>query len=308
MGSEEFSHGEKPDTTTVVDTDVVTRVRDESDPDQQAYLIVISGPHVGQMLQISESPLLVGRTESAELQLHDRGVSREHARLVPADDGVYLRDLDSSNGTYVNGTELTGVHRLEDGDKLTLGTATILKFAYQDEFEETYQRKMYEATLRDGLTNVYNKDYLQEYLHSELSFSRRHDAPLCLVMFDIDEFKPINDTHGHLAGDRILEQLAERVDEAVRDEDTIARYGGDEFVIVCRGIEREGGMELGERIRRTVADTPFEYRGEAIPISVSVGVATRADAQPETADEFIDAVDQAMYRAKHAGRNTTRIG
>jgi diguanylate cyclase (GGDEF)-like protein len=308
MGSERFNQGRTTDTTTVVDTDVVTRVRKEADPDRQAYLIVISGPHVGRMIQVGEEPVLVGRGESADLQLHDRGVSREHARLVPADDGVYLRDLDSSNGTYVNGTEWTGVHKLEDDDKLTLGTATILKFAYQDEFEETYQRKMYEASLRDGLTDVYNKEYLREYLRSELSFARRHDTALCLVMFDIDEFKPVNDTHGHLAGDRILEQLAERIDATIRDEDTLARYGGDEFVVVCRGIEREGGMELGERIRRTIADTPFEYRDEPIPISVSVGVANREDASPESADDFIEAVDQAMYRAKHAGRNTTRYG
>jgi diguanylate cyclase (GGDEF)-like protein len=308
MGSEGFKKGRTTDTTTAVDTDVVTRVREESDPDRQAYLIVISGPHVGRMVQVGEAPVLVGRGESADLQLHDRGVSREHARLVPAEDGVYLRDLDSSNGTYVNGSELTGVHKLEDDDKVTLGTATILKFAYQDEFEETYQRKMYEASLRDGLTDVYNKEYLREYLRSELSFARRHDTPLCLVMFDIDEFKPVNDTYGHLAGDRILEQLAERIDATIRDEDTLARYGGDEFVVVCRGIEREGGMELGERIRRTIADTPFEYRDEPIPISVSVGVANRQDARPDNADDFIDAVDQAMYRAKHAGRNTTRYG
>ncbi|MFO7721082.1 MAG: diguanylate cyclase [Gillisia sp.] len=143
--------------------------------------------------------------------------------------------MKSRNGTLANG-KLVRSHILQDGDKIQLGSTTILKFTYHDHLDESFQKQMYEAALRDGLTNAFNKKYFFDRVASELAYGLRHETPLSLLMMDLDHFKRLNDTYGHLAGDHVLQSMSRRVTSSIRTEDVFARYGGEEFALICRGI------------------------------------------------------------------------
>jgi diguanylate cyclase (GGDEF)-like protein len=122
-------------------------------------------------------------------------------------------------------------------------------------------------------------------------------------MFDIDHFKNVNDTWGHLAGDHVLAKLAATVQAILRTEDVFGRYGGEEFAIVCRSATPVDAGNVAERVRATVERTSFTYEGKAIPITVSLGVAGYPTVIANNADDLIRAADQALYEAKRAGRN-----
>ncbi len=299
---------EPSEATLIVESDVLRRVRDEAQSRSQAYVIVIAGPHTGKMFKLERGETVMGRSPKTNLQLQDVGVSRNHARMTRIGEQVYVEDLQSANGTFLNGERITVAHELEDGDKITLGSTTVLKFTYHDKLDEDFQRQMFDAALRDGLTNAYNKKYFSNHLYSEFSFAKRHRQPLCLVMFDVDHFKMVNDTHGHLAGDAVLLKLATIAMETLRAEDTLARYGGEEFAIVCRGITAAQGVMLAERLRTAIERTRFEFEGVLIPISVSLGVAAIPEVDVETSEQLISVADAALYKAKNGGRNRTELG
>jgi diguanylate cyclase (GGDEF)-like protein len=299
--------GEPSEATLIVESNVLKRVRDEAQTRSEAYVIVIAGPHTGKMYKVERGETVMGRSPRTDLQLQDVGVSRSHARLTRVGDDVYVEDLQSANGTYLNGERIAVAQQLRDGDKITLGSTTVLKFTYHDKLDEDFQRQMFDAALRDGLTQAYNKKYFTNHLYSEFSFAKRHKQPLCLVMFDVDHFKNVNDTHGHPAGDAVLIKLAQIAMDSIRVEDTLARYGGEEFAIVCRGIDGAQGLVLAERLRQIVERTLFEHGGTPIPISISLGVACFPEVIVETSEQLIQATDAALYRAKNGGRNRTEM-
>ncbi len=177
-----------------------------------------------------------------------------------------------------------------------------MKFTYSDELEEAFHNKMYEAALRDGLTQAYNKRHFLERLTAEMAYACRHGTPLTMLMLDIDHFKQVNDTHGHPAGDHVLAKLARLVMCALRTEDLFARYGGEEFSVLCRGVSLDQAAILAERLRSTVETTVFEYQRRRIPITTSIGVASLVDRTDDGTRLIADA-DGALYEAKRAGRN-----
>jgi diguanylate cyclase (GGDEF)-like protein len=193
--------------------------------------------------------------------------------------------------------------RLADGDKIQLGSATILKLTFQDAIEEGFQRQMFESASRDALTNIYNKRFFLERLSSEFAYAVRHNALLSLILLDIDHFKRVNDTYGHLAGDYVLATLAQLVGPVVRSEDVFARYGGEEFVVMSRSTDPPSAAVVSERIRQHVASHPFEYDGKRIAITVSLGVAGMPRPDVKSPEDLIERADRALYEAKHAGRN-----
>lgn len=291
----------------IVDTNMLKQARAQYQARDQAYLIVISGPHVGKMYKIDREEVTVGRSSKADMHVNDLGISRAHARVMIRGDEVFIEDLQSANGTYLNGDRLLRPQKLGDGDKITLGSTTILKFTYHDKLDEHFQKHMFDAALTDGLTKAYNKSYLLNHLNTEVSFALRHRSPLSLIMFDVDKFKPVNDTYGHLAGDAILVKLSNLAQNSLRSEDIFARYGGEEFSIVCRGILSQQAGLLAERLRITVQNTQFVYDGIHIPITISLGVAAIPEIHAQTAEELIAAADAALYDAKHAGRNRVML-
>ncbi|MCA9677410.1 MAG: GGDEF domain-containing protein, partial [Myxococcales bacterium] len=169
--------------------------------------------------------------------------------------------------------------------------------------EASYYEEIYRMTIIDGLTGAHNKRYFLEFLEREAARCARHHRPLSLLMFDIDHFKKINDTHGHLTGDYVLRELSKRLLGRVRREELLARYGGEEFAAVLPETDHEGAMQFAEHIRRLVADEPFEYEGDRFPVTISVGVATTVGAEEVEAVAFIKIADDNLYRAKKEGRN-----
>jgi two-component system, cell cycle response regulator len=268
----------------------------------RAYLIVLAGNSVGEMYKISKSETVIGRGSQADIHVVDDGISRRHAMIVHKGEEVLVRDLGSTNGTYCNGERISE-HVLSDGDKIQVGSTTILKFTFHDSLDESFQRQMYESALRDGLTKIFNKKYFLDRLDSEFAYAVRHKTPLSLVLLDVDHFKQINDTHGHLAGDHVLLTLATTVAQTIRQEDVFARYGGEEFAVICRGVDLVGASAFGERIRRLVQAQKFAYDKLELQVTVSVGVATVPDVGMREPAELVALADEALYQAKRAGRN-----
>src|SRR3982750_3629445 len=236
-----------------------------------AYLVVMAGSNVGEMYKLDKPELVIGRGDKADLRLVDDGISRDHARIVKEGEQMILEDMGSTNGTYCNG-ERVSRRPLSEGDKILLGSTTILKFSYHDKLDEAFQRQMSESALRDGLTRAYNKRSFGERIESELLYSLRHDAPVSLIFLDIDHFKVINDHNGHQAGDQVLVQLATLAMSMLGEDDIFARYGGEEFAITPRGAALPAAQILSERIRASVETHPFAYGDVAIPVTISVGV------------------------------------
>jgi two-component system, cell cycle response regulator len=268
----------------------------------RAYLIVLAGSNVGEMYKISREELVLGRGRDCDIQVIDEGVSRLHARIRIEPDGIRVEDLDSRNGTFANGAKISS-HLLKDGDKVQIGRTTILKFSYHDRLDESFQRQMYDSALRDPLTRAYNKRYFDERMESEFRFAHRHEVPLTVLLLDLDYFKSINDTHGHLAGDRVLDEFAAAIQKTVRNEDVFARYGGEEFAIISRAISLENAKKFADRLCRVTAGLAIVHEGTLIPLTVSVGVATWPDVGVESALELLAAADRALYDAKANGRN-----
>lgn len=293
--------------TIIVKSDVLDKVRAEFANRQKAFLVAIEGPQTGQTYKLDRNETVIGRSPKTNLQIQDAGVSRRHARLFHSIDSVIVEDMGSANGTFVNGRQIFEETLLGDGDTITLGTNTILRFTYQDKLDEDFQNTMFEAALHDSLTKCYNKKYLLNQLQTELSYAIRHQQRLSLIMFDVDHFKNVNDTYGHLAGDYVLSKLAQVAIKAVRVEDTLARYGGEEFAIICRGLGPEQAFTFAERIRRDISSTQYLYDGEEIQIRISLGIATYPELEIATQKELIEAADGALYKAKTRGRDRTEI-
>ena len=272
----------------------------------RAYLIVLAGSAVGEMYKIGQERTIIGRGGKAQIRLIDDGISREHAEIVIDGGEVMLRDLGSTNGTFCNGVKVD-TRPLADGDKILVGSTTILKFTYHDNLDEVFQRQMYESSLRDGLTRAFNKKYFTDRLESEFTFAVRHNTPLALVMFDIDHFKKVNDTYGHPAGDAILTDLSSLMMISLRTEDIFSRYGGEEFAVICRGSDLAQAQVIGERLRRAAEGRQFTFQDKIIPVTISVGVAALPDPAIKDASAFVMAADGALYRSKQGGRNRVSL-
>jgi two-component system cell cycle response regulator len=273
----------------------------------RAYLVVLAGASVGEMYKIEGDKTVIGRGQKAQIRLLDDGISREHAQLVIVNDRIVLQDLGSTNGTYCNGLKVEANKELVDGDKILVGSTTILKFTYHDNLDEIFQKQMYESALRDGLTKAFNKKYFTDRLESEFTFAIRHVSPLTLVLFDIDHFKRVNDTHGHQAGDYVLSELSMLLTSALRAEDVFARYGGEEFGVICRGSDVMQGQIVAERMRKAVELHKFVFEGTHIPLTISVGVAGLPDPAVKDASELVSLADQSLYKSKHGGRNRVTL-
>jgi two-component system, cell cycle response regulator len=272
----------------------------------QAYLIVLAGSSVGEMFKLGRDRVIIGRGPTADVRMIDEGVSREHCEVVRVGDRVLLRDLRSTNGTFCRGSKVDE-QELSDGDKILVGSGTVLKFTYHDKLDEDFQRQMLESVLRDDLTRAFNKKYFLDRVESEFAYAVRHNVPAALVAFDIDNFKLVNDTHGHPVGDYVLVELAKTVHATVRVEDVFARVGGEEFSIVCRGADLLQGKIVGERVRMAVERRELAHEGKPLSVTVSVGVAAVPSPSIRDATEFIWAADQMLYEAKRAGRNRVAL-
>lgn len=260
-----------------------------------------SGPTMGTRYVLGESEIIVGRDVTSDICVEDQSVSRRHAQIKPAATGHYLIDLKSRNGSFVNDRPAS-LTKLKDGDYLRFGN-WIFRYLAGGNIESEYHEEIYRLTIVDGLTGVHNKRYLEEFLDRELARSARHSRPLSLILFDIDHFKKINDTLGHLAGDHVLRELTGCVKQAVAMEELFARYGGEEFAIVLPETRIEEAKERAEDIRQRVANHSFQFDSAAVPVTISLGVVCTAGESEINPSELIRRADEMLYQAKHTGRN-----
>lgn len=278
---------------------VVSRLSDRPEP-RAACLVVIYGSDLGRKLNLEQPTLTIGRSSKSDLQVDQESVSRAHARILNTGKSIILRDLGSTNGTYVN-DELIDEYVLGDGDLIKIGR-TIFKFLSGDNIENAYHEEIYRLTTVDGLTQIYNKRYFLEALERELSRAHRYHRDLSLILFDLDHFKAINDGHGHLAGDSVLQQVSSALKARIRREDILARYGGEEFAIVLPEINLTNALVFAEKIRKLIEKTAFKFEQHRIPVTASIGVAAVSPTMQST-DEFIQVADGKLYQAKQEGRN-----
>ena len=289
--------------TTSTETAQLMAVPGEATQRNRPCLTVLTGTATGQTFKLPRGEHGIGRAPDALIRLIDDGVSRQHARLRLETDQLWVEDLDSRNGTFVNGAKITARTPLRDGDKIQVGRTTVLRFAYHDEIDESFHENLMSSALRDPLTRLFNKRYFLDRLDSELKFAHRHQASVSLLMLDIDHFKKVNDTNGHLGGDAVLINLAGILTRAVRNEDVVARFGGEEFAIILRAIPLEPALHLAERLRRLVEQSATPFGGRELRATVSIGVAGYPTTQVDRIEPLIEAADKALYRAKDAGRN-----
>ena len=269
---------------------------------QPACLVLIypTGAQMGRRFTLDGDALLIGRGSDCDIVVDLDSVSRRHAKIERRGRRIQVCDLNSTNGTYVN-EEQVDEHALGDGDQVKIGNA-IFKFLSGGNVEANYHEAIYRTTIIDGLTEAFNKRYFLEFLDRELARCVRYGRPLSLVMFDLDHFKRINDTHGHLAGDFVLREMCRRLRGRIRKEELLARYGGEEFVAVLPEAGHDGALDFGEQIRGLVAEEPFVFEDETIPMTISVGVATIVGESLD-AVSFIKIADENLYAAKRNGRN-----
>ncbi len=267
-------------------------------------LTVLAGPASGQLVTAEDRSITLGRGEESTVRIDDAGMSRLHARISKQADGYVIEDLDSKNGTFISGQQVRGRRQLKEGERILMGEATVVKFSIHDAFEQEAARRLYESAVRDPLTHLYNRRYLDDRLEGEFAFALRHGSPLSILLLDIDLFKNINDTYGHQAGDEVIRRVAAVLGRAVRTEDLIARYGGEEFLVVARGTQEDAAAVVAERIRRLVQKTHVQWEQDSVEVTVSVGLATRTLERPYSeVKALVAAADEALYRAKASGRN-----
>ncbi|HET6612432.1 MAG TPA: GGDEF domain-containing protein [Kofleriaceae bacterium] len=278
---------------------VISRIQDRP-VGKDACLVVIYGLDLGRRYQLDRASIIIGRSSKADIQIDQESVSRNHCKIINTSHSFLLRDLGSTNGTYVN-DELVDEYVLRDGDFIKIGRS-IFKFLSGSNIENAYHEEIYRLTTIDGLTQVYNKRYFVETLEREIGRALRYSRELSLIMFDIDHFKHINDTYGHLAGDHVLKQLASLIKVRIRREDMLARYGGEEFAVVLPEIDGEKAMQFAEKIRGLVETAGLRFEDTDIPVTISVGVAFLTPEIVEPQD-FVRVADANLYEAKARGRN-----
>jgi two-component system cell cycle response regulator len=267
-------------------------------------LVVIHAPvqsALGRRHVLNQQVTTIGRGRDNDIVLPSDCVSRRHAQLEHRAEELYIVDLASTNGTFVNDEPKTlKEHRLRRGDQLTVGD-TIFKFLSGSDVEAQYHEIVFRMAITDGLTNLSNRKQLDTLLAEEIPRAQRHGRDLSLLMFDIDHFKSVNDTYGHLTGDSVLRNLSSILQKRLRPNDKLGRYGGEEFCAILPETSLSSAVIIADELRTMVGTHPFNAEGKDIRVTVSIGVGClRPDM---TMEQLYKAADDMLYQAKRTGRN-----
>ena len=266
-------------------------------------IIVIAGDLFGQMINLEEKKkVFFGRGSECDVVINNPSLSRKHCVVKNENGKIILEDLNSTNGTFVNGIRVSRVE-LESGQRVFLGDICAFKFAYQDDIDLDLNRLILDKAIKDRLTNVYNRTYFDELLRKEFLFHKRANLPLSLIFIDLDDFKKINDTFGHICGDEILKKVAMSLKSNVRESDYVCRYGGEEFVIILKNTNFEKAMKKAESLRKIINSIELLCNANQIGVSASLGVSTFENGNFKSEKRLLAEADSAMYKAKELGKN-----
>jgi diguanylate cyclase (GGDEF)-like protein len=268
----------------------------------RGVLVRVDGPSNGQVFSLATPELVIGRSSASDFRLADEGVSRRHALLLHTRGHYFIQDLDSSNGTFLEGRRVKRAPLME-GDLIQFGPHASFRFCMMDTKQEQAMMRLYEETTVDALTRAYNRRFIDKRFDEELAYALRHQSELSVVMLDVDYFKHVNDRHGHTSGDVVLRCIAEVITDQLRTEDILARYGGEEFLVLLRGIPHEGATRVAERVRFAVQNAQIRVGRVTLRVTISAGVASLGSCPSNTKEDLVAQVDERLYRAKHQGRN-----
>jgi len=251
----------------------------------------------------SDKEFTIGRAPENDLCIRDQSISQRHARVVlTAAGAVFVEDLSSTNGTYVNGEKVVR-HALWDGDKVYIGPHHALKFCYLVNAAPDTAGSAEAAGTRDALTGVYARQYVLMRIDENFIQAKMRHEDLALIMFDVDSFEEIEETHGSGAGDMVLREVAKVVSSVLRREDVFARYDNHTFLVLLHNLTEAAVVVLAQRIGRVVKNHPFLHDGGKIRVTVSLGIGglTR---NMKNAMDLIGDVQGFLDKARRAGRDT----
>jgi diguanylate cyclase (GGDEF)-like protein len=276
-------------------------------------LTFLSGEALGKELPLIQQQITLGRGEESDVLLMDPSVSRKHVklscrRIVGKENGhglrVVLQDLDSKNGTLINYRKVRRAV-LKPGDKICLGRV-ILKFEYRDLADQNFYEEIYRLATTDSLTGLLNKAAITRAMNEEMAKSARYHRQLSVVLMDLDDFKSLNDTFGHLIGDRTLQHVAEVLRRNMRHQDKAGRFGGEEFLLVLPETGLKGAALVAERVRADIEKSVASELNLARQLSVSAGVSAYP-MDGRDCENLLEHADVALYRAKALGKNRIEL-
>jgi diguanylate cyclase (GGDEF)-like protein len=281
--------------------------------ERRPALVFLRGELLAVPIPLERDEVILGRAIEADVRVNDPRASRLHARIstehneATGETRYRITDLGSTNGTLLNGQLITEAF-LQDGDKLVVGEH-LLRFDMLDEIDREFQRQIHRLLVHDELTGLLTSKSFFSELRREAARAELDGRPFCVLMMDLDHFKVVNDTYGHLAGNETLESIGTVITRALRAGDVAARFGGEEFAAFLLDADIAQGLIAAERVRAAVEAHPFPAarRGSAEDgrthyITISIGVAAfPTDARDPI--ELVELADSALYRAKRAGRN-----
>lgn len=267
-----------------------------------AYLVKIYPAVVsGSLIPLDQDETVFGRDSICDYEVADDFSSRRHISIRWERNDCVLRDLGSTNGTFVNDMRTT-FHKLKHGDKIHFGTQ-IFKFLDSENVEATYHEAVFQMMTVDALTQTYNRRYFEDVFQREASRSVRHQRSLGLLILDIDKFKAINDTYGHLVGDEVLAAVSKRISSRIRKDDVLARIGGEEFAVTLTEGTKESLDLVGHQLCQIVEESPFRTSKGVVPVTISVGGAYVNGRENFECQKLFELADANLYDAKMNGRN-----
>jgi diguanylate cyclase (GGDEF)-like protein len=281
--------------------------------ERRPALVFLRGELLAVPIPLERSEVTLGRALDADVRINDSQASRLHARIRTERDEASgevryrLTDLDSTNGTLLNGKSIDEAF-LEDGDKFVIGDHMI-RFEMLDEIDREFQQQIHRLLVHDELTGLLTSKSFFSELRREAARAEADSKPFCVLMMDLDHFKEVNDTYGHLAGSETLEEVGVVIKSSLRAGDVGARFGGEEFAAFLLDADYEQGMVAAERVRVAIEkhEFPATRRGSdeeprTHRMTISVGVASFPNDASDPI-QLVEKADSALYRAKRSGRN-----
>jgi diguanylate cyclase (GGDEF)-like protein len=281
--------------------------------ERRPALVSLRGELMAVPIPLERDEVTIGRALEADVRLNDSRASRLHARITsepdPEANDTYYRitDLGSTNGTLVNG-ELITEELLHDGDKILIGDH-LFRFDMLDEIDREFQHQIHRLLAHDELTGLLTSKSFFSELRRESARAEAESRPFCVLMMDLDHFKEVNDTYGHLVGSKTLEETGRIIKEALRAGDVASRFGGEEFAAFLLDANYAQGLVAAERVRVALAEHEFPATRMSSAdnqsthrITISIGVAAFPDDATDPI-QLVELADSALYRAKRSGRN-----
>lgn len=284
--------------STVLESRLTEKYR--LDDNREPYVVVLSGPDRGKQFKLDRQVNSFGRSTEAIIVLTDPKVSRLHGAFILFPREIVLEDYQSANGTYINGQRITK-SKVDLLSRIQIGN-TELKIDYKKHQEVQSDDALYRAAHIDPLTQILNRGAFMARAQEQLERCKQFETSLAVVLCDVDHFKQKNDNYGHLAGDKILIELAGLLTKQMRSGDLLGRYGGEEFILMFPETSSTEALACSERFRHAVSEHRFEFQGQTIPVTLSAGICCCTGEFAELT-AMIQAADNALYKAKKTGRN-----